>query len=89
MYFEGRTDKLKSMTAGSIVLAPGMSPHPPHFHEEEEFMLVAEGTGEIVCGDETKHVAPGAMMYCAGDKLHGITNTGATPMLFYFYKWLA
>jgi cation diffusion facilitator family transporter len=89
MYFEGRTDKLKSMTAGSIVLAPGMSPHPPHLHEEEEFMLVAEGTGEIVCGDETKLVGPGAMMYCAGDKLHGITNTGATPMLFYFYKWLA
>ncbi len=89
MYFEGRTDQLKSMTAGSIVLAPGMSPHPPHLHEEEEFMLVAEGTGEIVCGDSTKQVGPGAMMYCAGDKLHGITNTGQTPMLFYFYKWLA
>lgn len=89
MYFEGRTDQLKSMTAGSIVLAPGMSPHPPHLHEEEEFMLVAEGTGEIVCGDRTKPVGPGSMMYCAGDKLHGITNTGTTPMLFYFYKWLA
>ncbi len=89
MYFEGRTDQLKSMTAGSILLLPGMSPHPPHLHEEEEFMLVAEGAGEIVCGEETTPVGPGSMMYCAGDKMHGITNTGATPMLFYFYKWLA
>jgi cation diffusion facilitator family transporter len=89
MYFEGKTDQLKSMIAGSIVLAPGASPHPPHLHEEEEFMLVASGTGEIVCGDHTTQVGPGAMMYCAGDKLHGIINTGSTPMLFYFYKWLA
>jgi mannose-6-phosphate isomerase-like protein (cupin superfamily) len=89
MYFEGKTDHLKSMTAGGILLAPGMSPHPPHLHEEEEFMLVAEGAGEIVCGDEIKAVGPGAMMYCAGDKLHGIRNTGSTPMLFYFFKWLA
>ena len=88
-YFEGRTNQLKSMTAGSVLLAPGMCPHPPHLHEEEEFMLVTEGTGEIVCGDQTTKVAPGAMMYCAGDKLHGIINTGSTPMLFYFYKWLA
>ena len=29
------------------------------------------------------------MMYCAGNVLHGIENTGAVPMTFYFYKWLA
>jgi hypothetical protein len=29
------------------------------------------------------------MMYCAGGRLHGVTNTGKTPMLFYFYKWKA
>ncbi len=88
MYFEGRTDQLKSLTAGSIVLHPGMSPHAAHQHPEEELMLVVEGHGEIVCGDETKQAGPGAMMYCAGNKIHGITNTGSTPLTFYFYKWL-
>jgi hypothetical protein len=29
------------------------------------------------------------MMYCAGGKLHGIVNTGQTPLLFYYYKWQA
>ena len=88
-YFEGRTDLLKSMTAGSLVLKPGMEPHPPHQHPEEEFMLVTEGTGEILVGDQVTQVGPGAMMYCAGNKLHGIENTGKVPMTFYFYKWLA
>lgn len=89
MYFEGRTDLLKTLTVGSLVLEPGMSPHPPHQHPEEELMLVTEGTGEIQVGDTVTQVASGAMMYCAGNKLHGISNTGSGPMLFYFYKWLA
>ena len=32
---------------------------------------------------------PGAVMYCAGDVLHGITNTGKVPLTFYWSKWLA
>jgi len=88
-YFEGKTDLLQAMTAGSLMLKPGMSPHPPHRHTEEEFMLVTEGTGEIQVGHKVTQVGPGAMMYCAGDKLHGITNTGSVPLTLYFYKWLA
>src|SRR5690348_422595 len=30
IYFEGPTGQLKSMTAGSLLLKPGMTPHPPH-----------------------------------------------------------
>jgi hypothetical protein len=28
-------------------------------------------------------------MYCAGNTLHGITNTGAVPLTFYWSKWMA
>jgi hypothetical protein len=28
-------------------------------------------------------------MYCAGQTIHGITNTGTVPMTFYWAKWLA
>jgi quercetin dioxygenase-like cupin family protein len=87
IYFEGPTDQLKSMTAGSLRLKPGMSPHPPHQHPEEEILLVTEGSGEILVNGKTNQVSPGVMMYCAGGQLHGITNTGKTPLLFYFYKW--
>ncbi len=89
IYFHGPTDQLKAMTVGNLLLDPGMSPHPPHQHPEEEFMLIAQGTGEILVDGQTCQVGPGSMMYCAGNRMHGITNTGREKMLFYFWKWLA
>ena len=89
IYFNGPTDQLKTMVTGNLVLMPGMSPHPPHRHPEEEFLWVTEGRGEIMVEGTTYPVAPGSVMYCAGNRLHGITNTGTEPMLFYFSKWLA
>lgn len=88
VYFDGPTDQLAAMTAGSLRLKPGMSPHPPHQHPEEEMMVLTEGTGEISVDGKITKVAPGSMMYCAGNKLHGIVNTGKTPLLFYYYKWM-
>ncbi len=89
IYFEGSTEQVKSMTAGSLRLKPGMSPHPPHQHPEEEFMVITEGSGEITVDGAMTKVGPGSMMYCAAGKLHGIVNTGKSPLLFYFYKWQA
>lgn len=89
IYFDGPTDQLKSMTAGSLRLKAGMTPHPPHTHPEEEFMVITEGTGELMVDGKTTKVAPGSMMYCAANKSHGILNTGKTSLLFYFYKWKA
>jgi len=87
IYFSGPTDQIQSMTAGSLRLKPGMSPHPPHQHPEEEFMVITEGAGEIVVDGKTTRVASGSMMYCAAGALHGIVNTGKESLLFYFYKW--
>jgi len=87
IYFSGPTDQIASMTAGSLQLKPGMSPHAPHQHPEEEFMVITEGAGEISVDGKFTKVAPGSMMYCAAGTLHGIVNTGKEPLLFYFYKW--
>ena len=88
LYFDGPTDQLKSMTAGSLRLNPGATPHPPHDHAEEEFMVITEGTGEIVLDGKTTKVAPGSIMYSAAGKSHGILNTGKTPLMFYYFKWM-
>lgn len=89
IYYNGPTDQLSGVSAGACVLEPGMSPHPPHQHPEEEFLIIGEGTGEIVCDGKVTKVGPAAMMYCAGNTWHGITNTGNVPMTFYWSKWLA
>ena len=88
-HYNGPTDQLSGMCAGMCVLDPGASPHPPHRHPEEEFLIIASGTGEIECAGKTTEVGPGAVMYCAGDVLHGVKNTGKVPMTFYWSKWLA
>ena len=89
VYYNGPTDQLSGVSAGACVLEPGASPHPPHQHPEEEFLIIGEGTGEVVCDGKVTQVAAGAMMYCAGNTWHGITNTGNTPMTFYWSKWMA
>ena len=89
VHYNGPTDQLSGMCTGMVVLDPGATPHPPHRHAEEEFMIVSEGTGEIECDGKTTQVGPGAIMYCAGNVLHGITNTGKVPLTFYWSKWMA
>jgi len=89
VYFDGPTEQLKSVTAGSLRLKPGMSPHAPHQHPEEEIMVVTEGTGEISIEGKITRVAPGSVMFCEAGNLHGIVNTGKTPLLFYYWKWRA
>ena len=87
--FDGSTAQLKSLVAGSLLLKPGMEPHPPHQHPEEEFMLITEGRGEILVGGKTHQVGPGALMYSESNQLHGVKNTGSAPLRFYYFKWLA
>jgi quercetin dioxygenase-like cupin family protein len=89
VYFDGPTEQLKGLTMGSLRLKPGKEPHPPHQHPEEEILVIAEGNGEISVEGKVTKVAAGATMYCAGNKLHGIVNTGKAPMLFYYFKWKA
>jgi quercetin dioxygenase-like cupin family protein len=89
VHYNGPTDQLRGICAGMATLDPGASPHPPHRHPEEEILIVADGTGIIECDGKVAQVGPGAMMYCAGNTLHGITNTGPTQMTFYWSKWLA
>ena len=67
VHYNGPTDQLSGVCTGMAVLEPGASPHPVHQHPEEEFLIIAAGTGEIECDGKTAAVGPGAIMYCAGN----------------------
>jgi quercetin dioxygenase-like cupin family protein len=89
VYFEGSTEGLKSLVVGSLVLKPGQEPHPPHTHVDEEVIVLVEGTGEIGLNGKSSGVGPGEVMYAAPNCLHGIRNSGSTPLTLYYFKWIA
>lgn len=87
VYMQGTTGQLPSLASGCYRLKPGMSPHPPHSHPEEEIVLITEGAGEVSIEGKPAQVAAGSMMFCAAGRTHGIVNTGETPLTFYYWKW--
>jgi quercetin dioxygenase-like cupin family protein len=89
LYFHGTTANGRTASAGSVWVKPGMEPHPPHQHPEDEFQVIVEGTGEMLLDGKLTKAGPGTMMYCAGNKVHGVRNTGSTPMVIYYCQWQA
>jgi len=88
IFMQGPTEMMETFESGSVSLKPGQTPHAPHRHVDEEIMLVTEGTGEIEVEGEVTKVAAGSMMYTGSNKEHGITNTGDTELVFYYFKWV-
>jgi len=89
IYLAGDTPASDKFVTGRLVLDPGQTPHPPHTHVEEEVMVIESGTGEIVVAGKVTKIGPGSVMYTTPNVAHGITNTGDTPIVFYFIKWAA
>ena len=89
LYFHGTTANSRTASAGSVWVKPGQEPHPPHQHPEDEFQVIVEGTGEMLLDGKLTPAGPGTMMYCAGGKIHGVRNTGTTPMVIYYCQWQA
>jgi len=89
LYFHGTTANGRTASAGSVWVKPGMEPHPPHQHPEDEFQVIVEGTGEMLLDGKLTPAGPGTMMYCVGGKIHGVHNSGSTPMVIYYCQWQA
>jgi mannose-6-phosphate isomerase-like protein (cupin superfamily) len=87
IYVKGETPASAQFVTGRYAIDPGKTPHAPHTHAEEEVMIVESGHGEIFCDGKTTKVGPGSVMFTTPNAPHGITNTGETPLLFYFVKW--
>jgi mannose-6-phosphate isomerase-like protein (cupin superfamily) len=85
---DGETPSTSSMQVGRFLLNPGVEPHAPHKHTDEELLIVSRGTGEVYCNGKTVPVKAGAVMYADPNVEHGIKNTGQRPLEFYWVKYL-
>lgn len=86
-YFAGQTIGTKDTLTGVAVIEPGHEIHPPHKHAEEEFLMVIEGSGEWTVNGEVFPAKKGDILYAAPWDLHGVFNSGKTPLKFVVMKW--
>ena len=86
-HYGGPTSATAEVLAGYLDLKPGQEPHPPHAHVDEEFLYLVEGSGTWFVNGKSIPAKAGDVLYTAPNDLHGIKNTGTTPLRFFVVKW--
>lgn len=86
-YFAEETYGTTNALAGVAVIDPGEEIHPPHRHTGEEYLLVTSGEGTWHLNGESFPARTGDMLYASPWDVHGIRNTGTTPLTFVVWKW--
>ena len=85
--FDAPTPTLAEFECHITTLNPGESPHPPHRHQEEELMVIKEGTLEALQGDKTNIVTAGGIIFEASNELHGLRNIGTNRATYFVFKF--
>ena len=87
-FFDSRTATLDQFSCHVTTLNPGQSSHPPHRHQNEELVILKEGTLEVMQNGKTNIVHAGSMIFEASNQLHGVRNPGTTPAVYYVLNWV-
>ena len=90
--FRGATPNVPRLGCHVSVLDPGVTPHPPHEHVEEELLIILEGEADLILVDdsglETTHrVRPGFFSYYPSGRLHTLRGAGSDPVTYLMFKW--
>lgn len=87
-YFMGDSDKTSSMITGVGIIEPDNEIHPAHTHEDEEYLMIIEGSGIWTLNEESFPAKKGDILYVKPNDLHGIYNNGKTALKFVVFRWL-
>lgn len=89
--FRVSTPNVSHLTCHVSVLEPGVSPHPPHTHVEEEILIIIDGEAELtLTRDGAKSTIPvraGDIAYYPNDQGHTLRCTGDGPVTYLMLKW--
>ena len=89
--FRGVTANLSALGCHVSTLVPGVSPHEPHLHDEEEILIMLAGEAEVLfddaAGRRTRRVTPGVLTYYPAGRAHTIRALGDEPAQYLMFKW--
>ena len=68
-----------ALTTRIVTIEPGTRTRP-HWHKVEEAMMVLEGEGQAVLGDEVMPIQAGETLLGPAGIHHGFINTGSVPI---------
>lgn len=77
------TATLENLEMHITTLYPGMSPHRPHRHPNEELIIIRQGTVETLSNGQWIRVGPGSVIFNGSNQLHGFKNVGTEPAIYH------
>jgi (S)-ureidoglycine aminohydrolase len=86
-FVDGSTTLLTNLEIHTSTVESGEAPHPSHTHtDQEELVIIKEGTLTATIGSDSKVLGPGSVIYVLPGDEHGFRNAGATPCTYYIIK---
>ncbi len=81
-YFTGETLGTKDVLTAVAIVKPGKTVHRAHRHAEEEYLILAEGSGTWSLNGKETPAKRGDILYAEPWVYHGVTNTGSEQLIF-------
>lgn len=81
-YFTGETAGTKDVLTAVAIVKPGKAVHRAHRHAEEEYLILAEGSGTWSLDGKESPAKRGDILYTEPWVFHGLTNTSSEPLIF-------
>ena len=73
-YFTGETSGTKNVLTAVAILKPGKAVHRAHRHAEEEYLILAEGSGTWSLDGKESPAKRGDILYAEPWVYHGLTT---------------
>ena len=86
-YFQGETLGTKNVLTAVATVEPGKTVHPAHRHAEEEYLVIAAGSGTWSLAGKESAAKRGDVLYVEPWVYHGVTNTGKEPLVFLVIRY--
>mgnify|MGYP001615793610 CR=1 FL=1 len=80
-YFTGETAGTKDVLTAVAIVKPGKAVHRAHRHSEEEYLILAQGSGTWSLDGKECPAKRGDILYAEPWVYHGLTNTGSEQLI--------